>query len=127
MYLTQSLNGILSQVPVLLADVALTFGLCWTLRARIGLFYFSMPADRERWLWCRLMTWLVLVLTVVNFVLKLALLYRYTGARKRYRLWLKEKLQDFSQSDHILRALKREWRTYYGEWEQVLASGPLSP
>lgn len=29
-----------------------------------------MPADRERWLWCRLMTWLVLVLTLLNFVLK---------------------------------------------------------
>ena len=70
MYTTQSLNGILSQVPVLMADVALTFGLCWTLRARIGLFYFSVPENRERWLWCRLMTWLVLVLTVLNFFLK---------------------------------------------------------
>jgi len=127
MYTTQSLNGILSQVPVLMADVALTCGLCWTLSARIGLFYFSVPADRERWLWCRLMTWLVLVFTVLNFVLKLMLLYRYTGARKRYRTWLKQQLQDIAQPDAILRALKREWRTYYGELDQVLASGPLSP
>jgi len=127
MYTTQSLNGILSQVPVLMADVALTCGLCWTLSARIGLFYFSVPADRERWLWCRLMTWLVLVFTVLNFVLKLMLLYRYTGARKRYRTWLKQQLQDIGQPDAILRALKREWRTYYGELDQVLASGPLSP
>ena len=34
MYTTQSLHGILSQVPVLLADVALTLGLVWTLETR---------------------------------------------------------------------------------------------
>ncbi|CAK9071898.1 unnamed protein product [Durusdinium trenchii] len=127
MYTTQSLHGILSQVPVLLADVALTLGLVWTLETRIGLFYFYVPADRERWLWCRLMTWLVLVLTVLNFVLKAILLYHYIGARQRYRSWLKVKLQDVGQPDPIMRALKREWRTYFGELAHVLASGPLSP
>ena len=55
MYTTQSLNGILSQVPVLMADVALTCGLCWTLSARIGLFYFSVPADRDWLVVCNMM------------------------------------------------------------------------
>ncbi|CAJ1334771.1 unnamed protein product [Effrenium voratum] len=134
MYTTQSLHGILSQLPVLLADLALTAGLCWTLRERIGLFWFMgrgaynySDDHRERWLWCRLMTWLVLVLTVLNFFLKVAILVRYTRARRRYRTWLKEKVQDASLPDVCRRALKKEWRVYYGELAQVLVSGPLSP
>ncbi|CAK9035248.1 2-mannosyltransferase-like 4 [Durusdinium trenchii] len=111
MYTTQSLHGILSQVPVLLADVALTLGLVWTLETRAL---------------HQLMTWLVLVLTVLNFVLKAILLYHYIGARQRYRSWLKVKLQDVGQPDPIMRALKREWRTYFGELAHVLASGPLT-
>jgi len=127
MYITESLHGIVSQVPVLVADVIITVSLCWTLSAKIGLFYFSIPEDRERWLWCRCMTWLVLVLTVVNFVLKVILFRRYLWARRRYRAWLKVKLNDPSQPDACRRALRKEWRAYFGELSQTLVHEPLSP
>jgi len=127
MYITESMHGILSQVPVLIADVAVIASLCWTLRAKIGLFCFSIPEDRERWLWCRCMTWLVLLLTITNFALKAWILRRYIAARYRYRSWLKAKLNDSSQPDACRRAQKKEWRVFFGELSQILVSGPLSP
>ncbi|CAE7506555.1 unnamed protein product [Symbiodinium natans] len=127
MYTTESLHGIVSQVPILIADVVLIASLCWTLSAKIGLFYFSIPEDRERWLWCRCMTWLVLVLTVVNFVLKVVLFRRYLKARGRYRAWLKVKLNDPTQPDACRRALRKAWRVYFGELSQILVQEPLSP
>ena len=56
----------------------------------------------------------------------MVLLYHYVGSRWRYRIWLKAKLQE-EPPEVMARALRREWRTYYGELAQVLDDTPLSP
>eukprot|EP00931_Biecheleriopsis_adriatica_P018028 TRINITY_DN12730_c0_g1_i1.p1 TRINITY_DN12730_c0_g1~~TRINITY_DN12730_c0_g1_i1.p1 ORF type:complete len:842 (-),score=143.55 TRINITY_DN12730_c0_g1_i1:133-2658(-) len=118
MYVTESLHGILPQIPLLLADLALTASLCWTLRAKIGLVG-SLKEDR---LWTRLMCGLVIILTAALLLLKVHMLIVYFIARYRYRPWLKKQLEDESLPQPTRRELQMEWRAYFSNSTHVLPS-----